>query len=229
MFKTENKTLFLDLDDTVVPSSKAYDAGMVSLGIDPNDVTYLAARKKVKQTLPSNCVQSHNRFLYFKSYLESLNMYTSTRHLDMLSTYEKSMLDTIEESWHDLNRDQLFIQLRQRFNKIILVTNETTRTQVLKLNRLDPKGIYFDYMLTSEEAGVEKPDFKIFNLAQKIFNTSSSEIFMVGDSLKNDIMPALSLNFNKAILTQEFLQNQDLPIDISFQIITNLNDLLSII
>jgi HAD superfamily hydrolase (TIGR01509 family) len=220
-------TLFLDLDDTLVASSKAYDAGMKSLGIDPSDENFLTARSQVKSILPPSCVQSHNRFLYFKKYLENLNLYTSKRLLDMMNSYEKGMLDSIEENWHSLKRDALFKELRQRFNKIVLITNETTRTQVLKVNRLDPKGIHFDYMLTSEEAGVEKPDLKIFHLAQKIFNTEPQQCCMVGDSFKNDILPAISLNFNTVILTREFLKTSEMNGDKKFQEVDSLNQILN--
>jgi len=196
--------LFIDLDDTIVSSSLAYNEGMFALGIDPNDKDYLKARSDVKNILPSSCVQSHNRFLYFKKYLENKNSFSANDLLDLMNKYENAMLSSIERQWIDLKRKDLFSTLKNKFKKIVIITNETTRTQVLKVKRFDPNGKLFDLVITSEEVGVEKPDPKIFEFALKLISASPTNCLMVGDSYKNDIFPSVKMQMN-AVLTEEFV------------------------
>ncbi len=51
---------------------------------------------------------------------------------------------------------------------------------------------YFDFMVTSEEAGEEKPSPKIFNMCIKKAGCLPSECLFIGDDLKKDYYGALS-------------------------------------
>lgn len=48
-------------------------------------------------------------------------------------------------------------------------------------------------MTISEEAGVAKPDFRIFHIALERLGCSTEEVALVGDSWANDIQPAQAL------------------------------------
>ena len=72
-----------------------------------------------------------------------------------------------------------------------VVTNGSISTQNRKVEKA---GImeYFDLILTSEEAGVVKPDSKIFQIAAERLKVDVSECVYVGDIFSNDIRGALN-------------------------------------
>lgn len=210
MGKHKTLNLFIDLDDTLVHSSRAYDLAMLEIGIDPNDSVYLEARQQIKQQVASLTAAARNRSIYFKRYLELRNEYSVSRHLQMFSQYENSILSFIQKQWKELHRDELFKELKSHFNKIALVTNETLRMQSLKLQIMDPKSEYFDYLICSEEAGCEKPDHKMFRIALDNLKLKASECIMVGDDFTNDIQPSILLGFHKSIQSFEFKISDEL-------------------
>jgi putative hydrolase of the HAD superfamily len=202
--------LFLDLDDTLIPSTQAYDHGMRTLGIEPSDETYLRARAQVKALCPPGYPASRSRRLYFKRYLELAGQFSPLRHSEMVEVYENAVSSFVSKAWHDLGRPRLLKELRLRARKIGLVTNETLAAQVSKLRGLDPDWKLFDFMITSEEAGVEKPHPRIFERALELAAAHPTEVLMVGDNPKMDIEGARAMGF-KAVLCTEFLRPKDLP------------------
>ncbi len=67
--------------------------------------------------------------------------------------------------------------------KICLITDLTASIQFRKIinTKMDK---YIDFVVTSEEAGVEKPDSVIFSLALSKLGLSSGEVIMIGDDKK---------------------------------------------
>ncbi len=195
-------TLFFDLDDTLVNSAAAYDEGLRALGLEPNDPIFLEARKQVKEVLGA-VPSARSRILYLKRYLELSSGYTPIHHLEILKKYEDSVCSFVKKQWLELKRDVLFSNLSLK-HQLYIVTNETTRMQSLKMLALDPHFKYFSGMITSEEAGVEKPNLKIFQLALLRSRAEVHNSYMIGDSIENDIQPAIQMGMN-AIHTYEFL------------------------
>lgn len=70
-----------------------------------------------------------------------------------------------------------------------IVTNNPTAEQEEKL-RLCGLTPYVDFMLTSEHAGVAKPDRAIFDRALSLAGCSPSEAVVIGDSWHYDVMGA---------------------------------------
>jgi HAD superfamily hydrolase (TIGR01549 family) len=198
------KNLIFDLDDTLIGSSALYDLGMAAIGIAPDDPTYLEARRQVKEALGPN-PNSHSRVLYFKRMLELSGQYNSKRHLGLVEAYENFMESKICEQWASLGRQELFAELRSKY-RCFLLTNETVRMQSLKLRAIDPNFEWFDAMLTSEEAGFEKPDSRMYQLAFDRWEIHPNDSVMIGDSIVNDIEPALKLQM-PAIHAREFLKD----------------------
>lgn len=75
--------------------------------------------------------------------------------------------------------------------KIGIITNNLTSEQQDKLEFLGLTK-YIDMMLTSEEAGVTKPNPQIFTLALEKLNVKPAEAVMIGDSWEHDIVGAHS-------------------------------------
>jgi len=72
---------------------------------------------------------------------------------------------------------------------ISAVTDMQYQIQVRKLEKLNLTK-YIDYLITSEEAGTEKPNKEIFELALSRMGLNVDEVIMIGDSLEKDIAGA---------------------------------------
>ena len=70
--------------------------------------------------------------------------------------------------------------------KLHIITNGFEEVQFKKINN---SGInhYFDYIITSETAGYQKPDIQIFKHAFQKTNASAADSIFIGDSLEADI------------------------------------------
>ena len=101
--------------------------------------------------------------------------------------------------------EEILKNLSQKF-KLGIIANQVVGTQ----KRIDNWGIgkYFDVVVASVEAGCEKPDLKIFNMALKQAKCSPREAVMIGDRLDNDIIPAKKLGMNTVWVRQGFAKFQ---------------------
>ncbi len=73
--------------------------------------------------------------------------------------------------------------------RMFLLTNGFVEVQKVKIrdSKLEP---FFDRMITSEEAGYQKPHKKIFEFALKIVKAKKGDCLMIGDDLESDIVGA---------------------------------------
>lgn len=101
--------------------------------------------------------------------------------------------------------DEILKKLSQKF-KLGIIANQVAGTQ----KRIDNWGIgkYFDVVVASAEAGCEKPDLKIFNMALEQAKCNPSEAVMIGDRLDNDIIPAKKLGMKTVWVRQGFAKYQ---------------------
>lgn len=195
--------IFFDLDDTLVPSKEFYDKAMIHIGIDPQDPTYLQARSEVKKNAPSGYPGSRFRRNYFKRYLEIQGRYSARKHLALSEKYESSVVEQAGFYWKELKRAQLFQELKSKGIRCAIVSNESAHLQAMKLNQFDPDGNLFEFMITSEEMGVEKPDPRIFSRALEMAQLKAEQCLFVGDSLEMDVVGAKQMGMN-ALRTIEF-------------------------
>ena len=79
--------------------------------------------------------------------------------------------------------------------KLHIITNGFNEVQYKKIAN---SGLakYFDKIITSEDAGVKKPNSIIFEYALAITNAVSSESIMIGDNWEADIMGAKDAGFD---------------------------------
>lgn len=72
--------------------------------------------------------------------------------------------------------------------KMGIITNGFTELQAIRLERMGMTD-YFDHVVISEEVGVAKPDFAIFDHAHRISGAPAKEpMLMVGDNPHSDIL-----------------------------------------
>jgi|GEM_PF-130368 len=80
--------------------------------------------------------------------------------------------------------------------KLGIITNGFTEWQQMRLERLCLSG-HFDLLVTSEEAGVAKPNRVIFDYAfSRMGAVSPEQVLMVGDNLLSDIQGGISAGFH---------------------------------
>lgn len=84
---------------------------------------------------------------------------------------------------------------------LISNTEEVSAIRVMKKYNLKK---YFDVIVFSYEAHLLKPDPKIFRLILNKLKVNPSEASMVGDSIKEDIIPAKNLGMKTILIDREF-------------------------
>lgn len=216
--------LILDLDDTIIPSTLAYRQAYQACNIDENSENFKLARNTVKTRLTKNNPASHNRFLYFKTYLEILNQLSPRKLFEICNIYETELANYISEFWKNSKSKDFFLQLQSQNIPYVLLTNENTRTQMLKINAIDADGSLFPNIITSEEYGMEKPNIELFKAAAKSLNCELHECTMLGDSWENDIHPMIQFG-GRSIWTNEFLPFKNVPAQDKVKQIKSLREL----
>ena len=150
------------------------------------DSIFNEAKKQIKQSL-GQTASSHNRLLYIQRMLELLGMGSQVLlALDFEQTYWRSfftkiiLFDNVIEFLDDI-----------RLLKIptAIVTDLTAQIQFRKIVYLNLEN-YFDYIVTSEEAGFDKPNLAPFNLVVDKLRLENKSIWMIGDNPENDIKGA---------------------------------------
>lgn len=133
-----------------------------------------------------NCASQHNRIIYFQKMSEKLGFNPIRYSLELYEKYWGYMLNNMQL---EKNASRLLKRLRNSDVKIAICTDLTTHIQHRKLKKL---GIadYVDVFVSSEEAGVEKPDIKIFNMVLDKLKIHPYEALYVGDSYDKDIIGA---------------------------------------
>jgi len=86
--------------------------------------------------------------------------------------------------------------------KLGIIANQNAGSEL----RLKQYGLrqYFEVIVASAEAGVKKPDPRIFRLALEQTNCEPEQAAMIGDRLDNDIFPAKALGFTTVRILQGY-------------------------
>jgi putative hydrolase of the HAD superfamily len=100
-----------------------------------------------------------------------------------------------------------------------IITNGFNEVQFKKLEN---SGLskYFDKIITSEEAGVKKPNPHIFQFALNKANAVSNESIMIGDNWEADIMGAKNVGFDVI-----FCNFNKEPVSESIKSVSNLTEI----
>jgi putative hydrolase of the HAD superfamily len=174
-----------------------------------------------------NTASSHSRLLYFQRAIEKLGMGTRIfLALDLEQTY-----------WREfLVNTRLFPGVREFLQQLksigIRTANITDLTAQIQFRKMVYFGLdeYFDYVVTSEEAGCDKPNIEPFKMALNKLQADPADVWMIGDSPENDIYGAKS-NFKMTTLQKihkgvKIGSNQFAP-DVSFDHYSELISLIS--
>lgn len=185
---TGNKAVFLDLDNTLYPyapchrhalrkSHAAYRRIIGPIAWRVFLKRYESARGIIHRRLKGQAA-SHSRLLYFQAMLESAGETKICRRaLQLENIYWGSFLRWVK--FYPWVRPFL-AECKRRGKRVLIVTNLTSGIQMRKVRRFRLEA-WIHALVTSEEAGAEKPHPKIFRLALKKAHCKPREIFSVGD------------------------------------------------
>lgn len=188
--------VLFDLDNTLYAYEPAHQAALQAVrkkteltlsitGVE-FDRAFASARAETKMRLQGTA-SSHSRLLYFQQTLELLGLSSQPLlALDLEQTYWRTFLGEAELFDGVL---ELLDELRLAGVRTAIVTDLTTQIQFRKIVYfgLDQ---HFDAIVTSEEAGAEKPAPAPFALAAGKIGGGARRFWMVGDDPHKDIQGA---------------------------------------
>ena len=192
------KAIVFDLDDTLydclhendraVDDTVRYVANeLLHMKEDVVKRAFETGRDTVKDQLSAwDMAAQHNRVLYFQKMLEILGASPFKYDLTVYSYFWNNFLNRISIFPGAL----AFVDdMRARGIRIGICTDMTAHIQFRKIDRLGLTG-RLDAMITSEEAGVEKPNRRMFDMIASKLGVRNEEVIYVGDSYKKDVMGA---------------------------------------
>ncbi|WP_295752192.1 HAD family hydrolase [Undibacterium sp.] len=182
-----------DTDNTLYPYDPAHAAAQKAVrdkvvstfSISPEDfdIAFKEARNQIKTRL-KHTASSHSRLLYLQRMLEIMGLGSQVLlALDFEQTYWRTFLSNAI----------LFDEVKELLDDIRLlgiptaiVTDLTAQIQFRKVVYFGLDN-YFDYIVTSEEAGFDKPHKAPFQIALEKMRPNGDCVWMIGDNPVNDI------------------------------------------
>jgi HAD superfamily hydrolase (TIGR01549 family) len=185
--------ILFDTDNTLYPYDPAHLAAQSAVkekvirtfSIKPEEFDRASkeARNQVKNRL-KHTASSHSRLLYMQRMLEIMGLGSQVLlALDFEQTYWRTFLTNAV----------LFDEVKELLDDIrilgiptAVVTDLTAQIQFRKVVYFGLDH-YFDYIVTSEEAGFDKPHEAPFQIALEKMRPKGDCIWMIGDNPVNDI------------------------------------------
>jgi putative hydrolase of the HAD superfamily len=226
------KAIFFDLDNTLYDYDSADKLATQALYDEfkkGNDISfdefkkvYSDSKEEVKRKLVGTAA-SHERILYLQELVERVDKtFQSDRIMKLYHAYWDTLIENA----------QLFDGVMETFQwlksnniKIAMVTNLTTYVQIRKIENLGLSK-YIDFLITSQEAGYDKPHPANFLLALHKVNLLAKDVLMVGDDLNSDIEGAQALGIKTVLYEFGKQENSKVTPDYTVQ---NFSELLNLI
>lgn len=190
------KTVIFDLDDTLYTDwETCHDAGLREVGTygatrlglseDETIQAFLCGREQtIKQLGPVG--SSHNRTLFAQFALEQIGINPVPHAENLHNAYWRGVFGAMKL---EPAIPHLLSALRAAGIRTAVCTNMMADIQMRKLVELGLDEA-FDYFVSSEEAGVDKPDPNIFRYVLDKAGSKAEEAIMVGDTFAHDIAGA---------------------------------------
>lgn len=199
--------ILLDLDGTVYEYDSCHKNGLLALykGFSvvhsiPYDLfcgLYSDAQKAVKERTNGQGA-SHSRLLYIQHMLEQTLRRTDVETvLTLEEIYWSAFMDEMKLKE---GVSEFLAECEKRGVIVCIITDLTTAIQFRKIGRLGLSAS-IDFVVTSEEAGVEKPSPLIFSYAIEKMGLQKEDVIMIGDDSKKDIDGARNINIRAVKVT----------------------------
>lgn len=191
--------ILCDLDNTLYEYDSCNAAGIQACreivfseyGIQPMefDQIWKKSRESIHLQLP-DFAAGHSRLLYAQKFSEIYFGVTNSKFsLQLEDIYWNTFLEQM--TWIS-EAETFLLNASESGKRICIITDLTTQIQMRKWEKLEI-GRFANFLVSSEEAGLEKPSNVIFNLALDKMGLKPDQVIMIGDSEKKDIQGAKSL------------------------------------
>lgn len=185
--------VLFDTDNTLYPYDPAHHAAQeavkekvinaFAISAKDFDSAFQEARKQIKARL-GHTASSHSRLLYMQRMLEIMGLGSQVLlALDFEQTYWRTFLSNAT-LFDDVK--ELLDDLRLLGIPTAIVTDLTAQIQFRKVVYFGLDR-YFNFIVTSEEAGFDKPHEAPFQIALEKMQPKGGVIWMIGDNPVNDI------------------------------------------
>jgi len=195
------KAVLLDLDNTLYRYEPCHQHALrqsfllfekrsnSSIDMDKFAVLYRKHRNLVTKRL-SPYAACRSRLFAFLHLLEEMKISSAFNlALDLESQYWKTFIGNLKIT---VLAESFLLDCKSKGMKLCIVSDMTASIQIRKIQQLGIREI-IDYLVTSEEAGREKPFPDMFKLALKKMQLSPGEVIMIGDSKEKDVRGAQAL------------------------------------
>ena len=197
------KAVIFDIDNTLYDYDSANAAAMTAIEdycLENFGWKREETERRVKDSFDEIRVMhgrkavTHNRLVRFQRILEKEGISLFPHALRMYDIYWNT-LTASSEPFPGLKA--VLSELRSRGMILGIGTNMTSVMQFRKLEAYGLLGC-FDFVVSSEEAGSEKPDKVLFQMCVNKAGCEPSECLYVGDNLKNDVQAAMRAGLKAA-------------------------------
>ena len=117
--------------------------------------------------------------------------------------------------------------LKQRGYRMHMCSNGFHEVQYKKLDACGLRD-YFDTIILSEDAGVNKPSKAYFDYALKVSGANRETTLMIGDNLQSDILGALNAGLDAMLFNRWQVPSEEFPKNLTF-VVDNLRDIKTIL
>lgn len=206
------KGVLIDIDNTLYPYNPAHEIAIkdchnefikkIKGGVSFDNFYnhYRAKRIEVTKRLhPQGSCRS--RLFAFQSFFEELgdkNAFVNACEFETLywESFNKNM--KLSDSAY-----KFLLECQCKNIQVCAISDMQTyyQTQKLKALRIDH---LIDFLVTSEESGVEKPESHIFLIALKKLNLKFSDVIMIGDNQEKDIKGAEALKIKAYLVNVNY-------------------------
>ena len=208
------KAVIFDIDNTLYSYEHSHEYGMQSLAAycqrafgvsaEETDACYKKANKIMMGRIGSETAAIHNRLMRMQCMLE---LWDKPLFPHTVNMYDRYWNASIEHSFISPGIIEFMKGLKEHGSCIGIGTDMTAHIQYRRLEFLNLSP-YIDFVVTSEEAGVEKPTPHLFELCVEKAGASASECAFIGDNLTKDVKGAWA-NGLKGIWYTKWIEPQE--------------------
>lgn len=192
------KGVLMDFDNTVYKYDPCHEKAFRALHAEYRKICeplslpqfkkeYEKAREQVKSRTRHQAA-SHSRLLYLQVLIENRFGCTCPKETVKLEeVYWNTFLKNMRlEKWVL----PFMKELRKHEIPVVIITDLTAAIQLRKIEKL-ALSKWITFLVSSEEAGIEKPAPAIFDYALKKIGCKAADVLLIGDSKTRDRHPAI--------------------------------------
>lgn len=219
------KAVIFDIDNTLYDYDAVHEVGMEALWTYCRDTfaiekpafmeVYRKAWSLSESRIGTDTAAIHSRMLRLQCMAELLGQPLFPHVSNMYHAYWDTLIAHMQPAPGIL---ELLAELKKQGIKIGICTDMTAYIQYRKLEQLR-MGSFIDMIVTSEEAGAEKPHPRIFELCVDKVGCRPEECVLIGDNVKKDVLGAVNYGLCGIWYSQERepKMETEFPVIVSFE------------